>query len=191
MVMGNKKMKERVAFLFQQVIASESAPAEYKAAAQEWIEKQNDADETKRLAEILKPMIAAGGISGCGGGNCEHGFLVVCRQRSGCASGCSAGRARVASGHPVSGHLRRAAAVAAFDVMADKPCNNFIGSKSTWDNLRIIPKDKMPKLTPLHESDRRILMEGLDGVLSQTLQDKIWEMIWKRWCAYEDFCHSR
>jgi hypothetical protein len=68
---------------------------------------------------------------------------------------------------------------------------NFIGSKSTWDNLRIIPKDKMPKLTPLHDSDRRILMEGLDGVLSQTLQDKIWEMIWKRWCAYEDFCHSR
>ena len=83
------------------------------------------------------------------------------------------------------------AAAAAFDVMADKPCNNFIGSKSTWDNLRIIPKDKMPKLTPLHESDRRILMEGLDGVLSQTLQDKIWEMIWKRWCAYEDFRHSR
>ena len=83
------------------------------------------------------------------------------------------------------------AAAVAFDVMADKPCNNFIGSKSTWDNLRIIPKDKMPKLTPLHESDRQILMEGLDGVLSQTLQDKIWEMIWKRWCAYEDFCHSR
>ena len=65
MVMGNKKMKERVAFLFQQVIASESAPAEYKAAAKEWIEKQNDADETKRLAEILKPMIAAGAEAGC------------------------------------------------------------------------------------------------------------------------------
>ena len=74
-------------------------------------------------------------------------------------------------------------AVAKFDVMA--------GSKSTWDNLRIIPKDKMPKLTPLHESDRQVLLEGLDGVISQTLQDKIWEMIWKRWCAYEDFCHSR
>lgn len=69
--------------------------------------------------------------------------------------------------------------------------NNYIGSKSTWDNLRIIPKDKMPKLTPLHESDRQVLLEGLDGVISQTLQDKIWEMIWKRWCAYEDFCNSR
>ena len=83
------------------------------------------------------------------------------------------------------------AAAAKFDVMADKPCNNYIGSKSTWDNLRIIPKDKMPKLTPLHESDRQVLLEGLDGVISQTLQNKIWEMIWKRWCAYEDFCHSR
>ena len=83
------------------------------------------------------------------------------------------------------------AAAAKFDVMADKPCNNYIGSKSTWDNLRIIPKDKMPKLTPLHESDRQVLLEGLDGVISQTLQDKIREMIWKRWSAYEDFCNSR
>ena len=83
------------------------------------------------------------------------------------------------------------AAAAKFDVMADKPCNNYISSKSTWDNLRIIPKNKTPELTPLHESDRQVLLEGLDGVISQTLQDKIWEMIWKRWCAYEDFCHSR
>ena len=83
------------------------------------------------------------------------------------------------------------AAVEAFDVMADKPCNNYIGSRSTWDNLNIIPQDKMPELKPLCESDRQVLLEGLEGVLSQTLQDKIWEMLWKRWCAYEDFCHSR
>lgn len=83
------------------------------------------------------------------------------------------------------------ATAAKFDVMADKPCNNYIGSKSTWDNLRIIPKDKVPELTPLQESDRPVLLEGLDGVISSTLQDKIWEMIWKRWCAYEDFCNSR
>ena len=40
----------------------------------------------------FNPMAgAAGGISGGGGGNREHGFPVVCRQRSGCASGCSGG----------------------------------------------------------------------------------------------------
>lgn len=83
------------------------------------------------------------------------------------------------------------AAAEAYDVMADKRVNNYIGSGSTWENLKLIPKDKLPKLTPLAEHDRAILMHGLDGILSQTLQDKIWEMIWKRWCAYEDFCHSR
>ena len=81
--------------------------------------------------------------------------------------------------------------VEAFDVMEDKLCNNFIGSRSTWENLKLIPADKMPALNPLHESDREIIMEGLDGIISGALQDKIWEMIWKRWCAYEDFCNSR
>ena len=81
--------------------------------------------------------------------------------------------------------------VEAFDVMEDKLCNNFIGSRSTWENLKLIPADKMPALNPLCESDRAIIMEGLDGIISGALQDKIWEMIWKRWCAYEDFCNSR
>ena len=65
MVLGNKKMKERVSILFKQAIESEHTPAEFKAAAQEWIEKQNDAEETKRLAAVLKPMIEAGANEGC------------------------------------------------------------------------------------------------------------------------------
>ena len=81
--------------------------------------------------------------------------------------------------------------VESFEVMEDKLCNNFIGSRSTWENLKLIPADKMPALNPLCESDREIIMEGLDGIISRALQDKIWEMIWKRWCAYEDFCNSR
>ncbi len=82
-------------------------------------------------------------------------------------------------------------AVRAFDVMEDKKVNNYIGSHSTWENLRLIPKEKLPQRNPLKETDRMILMEGLDGVITQALQDKIWEMLWKRWCAYEDFCNSR
>ncbi len=65
MVIGNKKMKERVAMLLQEVVDNENAPAEYKAAAAEWIEKREDADETKRLAAILKPFIAEGAAKGC------------------------------------------------------------------------------------------------------------------------------
>ena len=54
-----------------------------------------------------------------------------------------------------------------------------------------IPMEKMPQLKPLKESDKAVLLNGLDGIISQALQDKIWEMIWRRWCAYEDLCHSR
>ena len=78
---------------------------------------------------------------------------------------------------------------AAFDVMQDRMCNNFIGSRSTWENLKLI--QKLPKLNPLGENDRETLLAGLEDVIPMILQDKIWEMIWKRWCAYEDFCHSR
>lgn len=81
--------------------------------------------------------------------------------------------------------------VSAYDVMEDKKVNNYIGSRSTWENLRLIPKEKLPQLNPLKETDKAILMEGLGGVITQALQDKIWEMLWKRWCAYEDFCNSR
>ena len=65
MVIGNKKMKERVALLLQQVVDNENAPAEYKTAAAEWIEKHEDVEETKRLAAILKPYIAEGAMKGC------------------------------------------------------------------------------------------------------------------------------
>ena len=65
MVLGNKKMKERVAMLFKEVIAQENAPAEFKALAEEWIEKKENADETKRLAELIKPYIAQGAEAGC------------------------------------------------------------------------------------------------------------------------------
>ena len=82
-------------------------------------------------------------------------------------------------------------AIEKFDVMADLPVQCYVGSRSAQENLKLIPTDQMPKLDPLKESDRSVLLEGLDGVISQSLQDKIWDMTWKRWCYYEDFCHSR
>ena len=65
MVIGNKKMKERVVKLLQQVAEDDHASAEFKAAAAEWIEKKEDAEETKRLAAILKPEIEKGAAAGC------------------------------------------------------------------------------------------------------------------------------
>ena len=65
MVLGNKKMKERVTVLLNEAISKEDTPAEFKAAAQEWISAQDDAEASKAAAAKLKPMIAAGAESGC------------------------------------------------------------------------------------------------------------------------------
>ena len=83
-----------------------------------------------------------------------------------------------------------AEAIDSFDVMADLPIQCFVGSRSAQENLKLIPADELPKLNPLRESDKDILLEGLCGIIPQNLQEKIWDMIWKRWCYYEDFCHS-
>ena len=65
MVLGNKKIKERVTVLLNEAISKEDTPAEFKAAAQEWIGAQDDAEASKAAAAKLKPMIAAGAESGC------------------------------------------------------------------------------------------------------------------------------
>ena len=72
------------------------------------------------------------------------------------------------------------------DVMADKPVQCFVGSRSAWDNLRLVPRDQFPRLSPLKESDRAYLLDGLDEALDQHWLDRSWEMIWRRWQAYEN-----
>ncbi len=65
MVLGNKKMKERVTILLNQLMAKDSTPADFKAAAQKWIENKEDADGSKAAAAELKPLIEKGAQEGC------------------------------------------------------------------------------------------------------------------------------
>ena len=65
MALANKKMKQRITMLLQENIAKEDTPAEFKAAAEKWIESQNDADASKVAAAELKPLIEKGAEAGC------------------------------------------------------------------------------------------------------------------------------
>ena len=65
MVLGNKKMKERITILLNEAIAKEDTPADFKAAAQEWIDGKENADASKAAAAKLKPLIEAGAEAGC------------------------------------------------------------------------------------------------------------------------------
>ena len=82
-------------------------------------------------------------------------------------------------------------AIESFDVLADLPVQCFVGSRSAEQNLLLIPADQLPVLGPLMEKDKDILLEGLGGIIPQILQDQIWNMIWKRWCHYENLRNSR
>jgi hypothetical protein len=77
------------------------------------------------------------------------------------------------------------------DVMADKPIQCFVGSRSAKNNLNLIPAGKFPELCPLQEKALPSLTAGLDVVIDKRWLDRILEMIWKRWKEYESFCDQR
>ena len=78
-----------------------------------------------------------------------------------------------------------------FDVMKDHALQCFVGSRSAQQNLMLIPKDEILALNPLQHTHKAYLLEGLDGIIPQSLQNKIWDMIWQRWEYYENLCSQR
>lgn len=76
-----------------------------------------------------------------------------------------------------------------FDIFMDRPCQNFIGSRSTYDNLNLIDNKSSVFTGKLKIQDKETLFRDLDNVLSRTHIDKIWEMLWSRWCEYEKLCN--
>lgn len=72
-----------------------------------------------------------------------------------------------------------------FDALKNYPCNNYIGSRDSYENLKLIPKDKKPIFRPLKEEDRTYIFNGLEDILEKERLNKIWETIWKRWRVYE------
>lgn len=78
-----------------------------------------------------------------------------------------------------------------FDVMKDRAVQCFVGSRSAQQNLMLISKDEILALNPLQHTHKAYLLEGLDGIIAQSLQNKIWDMIWQRWEYYENLCSQR
>lgn len=71
------------------------------------------------------------------------------------------------------------------DVMEDFPVNNYIGAKSLEYNLSLIPSSFDLNINPLREQDRNYIFYGIEHAISQAHMDKLWEMLWKRWCFFE------
>ncbi len=65
MTIANKKMRARIVALLGEATAAAECPAEFKAAAEEWIAGKDNADASKAAAAKLAPCIAEGAKKGC------------------------------------------------------------------------------------------------------------------------------
>ena len=77
-------------------------------------------------------------------------------------------------------------AVEGFDILEDKPCQNFIGSYSCRENLSLIRDRSRIFQGKLKPSDKAVLFEGMEEILQKVYIDKIWDMIYKRYQIYEN-----
>ena len=76
-------------------------------------------------------------------------------------------------------------------MLADRPVQSFIGSKSLEYNLQFLPKGRRMFENALQETDRNKLLDDLNMVLPEEHLDKIWEMIWGRWKRYVQICDQK
>ena len=65
MAIGNKKMRERITKLLTDSLTEDHVPAEFKEAAQKWMETKDDSEASKASSAALKPLIAVGAEQGC------------------------------------------------------------------------------------------------------------------------------
>lgn len=71
------------------------------------------------------------------------------------------------------------------DVMCDFSVNNYIGARSLEYNLSLIPQEIDLQINILTQKDKDYILRDIDKILTKKHTDKIWDMIWKRWCYFE------
>ena len=64
-----------------------------------------------------------------------------------------------------------------FNILEDKPCNNFIGSRSTFENLNLITDKNTVFHSGLKKQDKDILFKDLSFALSEVHLSKIWDIV--------------
>ncbi len=69
-----------------------------------------------------------------------------------------------------------------FNVLDDRKVQAFVGTTSTLENIKTVPKEFMSELPNLKKSDLKAVFEGLDPVIAKEYLAKMQEMIWERWC---------
>lgn len=85
---------------------------------------------------------------------------------------------------------QRAEELETFDVMSDLKVQAFVGSRSTFENIRLVPKSFLKGLPSITDRDLDKVFAGLEGILEAAWFDKIREMISRRWSYIDSLRNS-
>ena len=77
------------------------------------------------------------------------------------------------------------------DFLADKKIQCFVGGSSSFENLKLIPAEKMKKLPDFNEELKAVLFKDLDGVISRKRIETDWKFLRQRAEAYENLRNKR
>lgn len=69
------------------------------------------------------------------------------------------------------------------DPLEDFPANNYLGTHSLEENLKFVSADVA--VNGVVEGWKAGLLDNIDRAVSKEHAEKIWDMIWQRWCKYE------
>ncbi len=75
--------------------------------------------------------------------------------------------------------------LAKFDIMEDRKVQSFVGTSSTLENIKMLPREYMNSLPGLRKEDFETIFEGLENVMDKDYVEKIRDMIWERWCSLD------
>lgn len=73
-----------------------------------------------------------------------------------------------------------------FDVIDDKKVQAFVGTSSTLENVKTVPRQVLDSFPKPSKSELDKVFEGLEDVIGQKYIKKMREMIWERWCRLDN-----
>lgn len=93
--------------------------------------------------------------------------------------------------HGLSMILENDAAVEDYDISQAKKVQCFVGGSNPEDNIRLVPRDRLPKFRPFTENDKAFLFAGLENAISTAFFEKTWEFLNYRRGLYENICNKK
>ena len=79
----------------------------------------------------------------------------------------------------------------AFNPNEEKKVQCFVGGSNTYDNLKLIPADRLIKLPEFNEELKGMLLEGIAEIMGETFTESVWKFLKIRAEKYEDFCNKK